>query len=51
MKMKMGGVCSTRGQMRNTYSILVGNFYWFKDLSVDGKITLKWILKKCGMRM
>jgi len=40
--------CSTRGEMRNVYKILVGNFkgkFHFVGLVVDGSILLKSILK------
>ena len=41
--------CSTHRQIRKAYSIFVGNVKFgddFEDRGVDGKILLKWIIKK-----
>jgi hypothetical protein len=50
----MDGVCSTHGEQRSTYKILVlilkGTNH-SEDKCVDGKIILKWILMKQGGRM
>jgi hypothetical protein len=44
----------TIGEMRNAYKILVGNLKgkgYSKDLRVDGKTILEWILGKLGGRV
>jgi hypothetical protein len=51
----MGGACSTRGEMRNSYSILTGNLKGIdhsEHLGVQGKIIIiKYILGKQGGRV
>jgi len=48
----MGGACGTYGEKRNAYRIVVGKHEKeennSKELSVDGRITIKWILRKYG---
>ena len=45
----MGGACGTYGERRGVYRTLVGNLregdHW-GDPDVDGKIILRWILRK-----
>jgi hypothetical protein len=44
----MGRTCGTYGERRGAYMFLVGKpkgKRQLKDLGVDGRITLKWILK------
>jgi hypothetical protein len=45
----MGGYVARMPEMRNTYKILVGKPEGkndLKDLGIDGKITLVWILEE-----
>jgi hypothetical protein len=45
----MGGVCSTYGERRGVYRILVGDLWErenMEDQGVDGRIVLKWIIRK-----
>jgi hypothetical protein len=49
MEDKVGGSCSTHREMRNAYQISVGTLERKRllgNLCVDGRIILKWILKK-----
>jgi len=39
------GACSTYGRYKNAYKILVGKARG-RDLGVDGRLTLKWALRK-----
>jgi hypothetical protein len=45
----MGGVCSSDGEGRGVYTVLVGKSdrksHW-GDPGVDGKIVIKWIFRK-----
>jgi hypothetical protein len=41
----MGGACSTKGDKRNAYRILVGRDHW-QDQDVGGWTILKWILER-----
>ena len=51
----MGGVCSTIGDRRGVYSVLVGGGKrkgkkdQFENLGVDGRIILRWIFRKLDM--
>jgi hypothetical protein len=47
--MRLDGHVDCIGQMINAYYILVGQPEG--DPSVDGKMILKWILKKCILRV
>jgi hypothetical protein len=40
----MGRTCSTHGEKRNAYRVLVGNPERKRPLDVGGRIILKWIL-------
>jgi hypothetical protein len=45
----MDRACSTHGEKRNAYRVLVGEqeeIHHKEDLDVGGKIILKWILEK-----
>jgi hypothetical protein len=42
-KNEMGGACSTYGDKRGAYRILVGRPVGRGDQDVDGRIILKWI--------
>jgi len=45
----MGGACSTYGEKRGVYRVLVGKpkeNNHLEDLSVDGRIILRWIFRK-----
>jgi hypothetical protein len=45
----MGGTCNTHVEMRNAYSILPENLKgrdYLRDKGVDGRIILKWTVKK-----
>jgi hypothetical protein len=42
----MGGACSTGGELRNTYKILVGKHEGKENSYVFGRIILKWVLRK-----
>jgi hypothetical protein len=45
----MGGICSTYGEGRNAYRVLVGKpegRNHLEDPDVDGRIILKWIFEK-----
>jgi hypothetical protein len=49
-----GGACSTNGSDGNAYNILVGKPEGkdnLEDLRVDGKVILKWTLRKLGGKM
>jgi hypothetical protein len=50
----MGKACRTHGEKKNAYTILVrkpeGRDY-LEDISIDGKIIFKWIVKKYCARM
>ena len=44
----MGRICSTYGERRSAYRVLVGNLRegdQLKDRGVDGRIILKWIFR------
>jgi len=45
----MGGECSTHGERRGAYRVLVGNLRereYLEDLEIDGMVILMWIFKK-----
>jgi len=45
----MGGVCSTRGERRGVYRVVVGNLRereHLGDTNIDGRIILRWIFRK-----
>jgi hypothetical protein len=45
----MGRTCSTYGERRDAYRVLVGNFKegdHLEDRDIDGKVLLKWIFEK-----
>jgi len=48
-KNEMGGVCSTRGERRGVYRVVVGNLRereHLGDTNIDGRIILRWIFRK-----
>jgi len=51
-KNEIGGACSTYGERRGVYKILVGKpegKNYLGDPGVDGRITLRWIFKMWGV--
>jgi hypothetical protein len=46
MKGGIGGICSTHGEMINSYKILVGKSEEKRILGVGSKILSKWILRR-----
>jgi len=50
----MGVACSTHGDVRNSYEIVVGKPEGkrsLEDLDVDGRMILEWNLGKYGVNM
>jgi hypothetical protein len=55
----MAGACERKGEMRNTYKISVGKPEGKRPIArrrhiwedVNKQVTLKWISRKCGVRL